>query len=415
LKAVVLAAGKGTRLKPLTSKRPKHLLPVIGLPLLSHLFDRIKDVGITEVIVITKFKEHLIKNFYKKNPIKNLSIKFITQKDQIGTADAFKSAQNHVDDDFLGIYGDLYLTSKVLNEVLNSHRKGENIICSVPVQDPSRYGVLNIKNDFITEIIEKPIQGSEPSNLANAGVYIFNKKVFEYIKETELSERKEYEITDTLRNMIRSGEVVKTVKIKKDEWLDIGLPWNLFEANERALRFEARQIEGKIEENVRLIGKVVVLKGSRIRSGTYIEGPVFIDKESDIGPNSYIRPSSYIGKKTRIGSFCEVKNSIIMDESHIAHLSYIGDSIIGERCNLGAGTITANLRFDKKEIRMNIRGTLVNSRKRKLVTMMGDDAQTGINVGIWPGIKIGNNSWIAPGVTVTRDVPDSTVIRNVHS
>jgi bifunctional UDP-N-acetylglucosamine pyrophosphorylase/glucosamine-1-phosphate N-acetyltransferase len=316
-----------------------------------------------------------------------------------------------VNGEFLGIYGDLFFSHKVLDRVLKTHRKGENIICSVHVDNPSRYGVIKLENETVVDIVEKPQPGEEPSNLANAGIYVLNDKIFDYIEETAPSEREEYEITDSLRKMIRKGEVIKNIKINRDEWLDVGLPWSLLEANERALSSESRRIDGLIEENVSLIGKIVISKGTRIRSGTYIEGPVFIDEESDIGPNCYIRPSSYIGKKTRIGNSCEIKNSIIMNESHVAHLSYIGDSIIGERCNLGAGTITANLRFDKKEIKMTVKGDLINTRRSKLGIIMGDDAQTGISVGIWPGIKIGNGSWIEPGIMVSRDVPDFTVIK----
>ncbi len=411
MKAVVLAAGKGTRLRPLTSNRPKSLLPIGGAPLLSHLLKGLKGAGIKEVLIVTNFKEEMIKGFYQQNPINNLSVNFIKQEREVGTADAFKTARKYVSEEFLGIYGDLFISHNVLDRVLKCHNKGENLICSVHVDNPSRYGVIKIENDRVVDIVEKPRPGEEPSHLANAGIYVLNNKIFEYIDETTPSEREEYEITDTLRAMVRKGEVIKNIEINRDQWLDVGLPWSLLEANERALSSESRRIEGLIEENVRLIGNIVISKGTRIRSGTYIEGPVFIDEESDIGPNCYIRPSSYLGKKTRIGNSCEIKNSIIMDESHVAHLSYIGDSIIGERCNLGAGTITANLRFDKKEIKMTVNEDLINTGRRKLGIIMGDDAQTGINVGIWPGIKIGNGSWIEPGVMVTRDVPESTVIR----
>ncbi|NIU82982.1 MAG: NTP transferase domain-containing protein, partial [Candidatus Thorarchaeota archaeon] len=351
MKAVVLAAGKGTRLRPLTSNRPKSLLPIGGAPLLSHLLNRLKEVGIKEVLIVTNFKEEMIREFYHQNPISNLSVNFIKQEREVGTADAFNTARRYVSEEFLGIYGDLFISHNVLDRVLKNHNKGENLICSVHVDNPSRYGVLKVENDKVVEIVEKPAPGEEPSNLANAGIYFLNDKIFEYVDETVPSEREEYEITDTLRAMVRKGEVIRNIEISRDEWLDVGLPWSLLEANERALSSESRRIEGLVEENVSLFGNIIISKGTRIRSGTYVEGPVFIDEESDIGPNCYIRPSSYIGKKTRIGNSCEIKNSIIMDESHVAHLSYIGDSIIGERCNLGAGTITANLRFDKKEIK----------------------------------------------------------------
>ncbi|RLI17918.1 glucose-1-phosphate thymidylyltransferase, partial [Candidatus Bathyarchaeota archaeon] len=154
---------------------------------------------------------------------------------------------------------------------------------------------------------------------------------------------------------------------------------------------------------------VSVAETARIRSGAYIEGPAFIDEESDIGPNCYIRPCTSIGKKVRIGNACEIKNSIIMDNTHIGHLSYVGDSIIGENCNLGAGTITANYRLDAKTIKMKIKDKVVDSERTKLGAVLGDNVKAGINTLFMPGVKVGCNSWIGPNVVVYRDLPPNTI------
>ena len=166
-----------------------------------------------------------------------------------------------------------------------------------------------------------------------------------------------------------------------------------------------------MEDGVRIHGPVHVEKGARIRSGAYIEGPTYIGPGSDIGPNCYIRPCTSIGSDVRIGNACEVKNSIIMDGSHIAHLSYVGDSVIGEGCNFGAGTTTANIRFDKKNVKMNVKGIRVDSGCRKLGAVVGDNAQTGINVSLLPGIKIGSGAWVAPGLVVQADVPSGYFLK----
>jgi bifunctional UDP-N-acetylglucosamine pyrophosphorylase/glucosamine-1-phosphate N-acetyltransferase len=136
-----------------------------------------------------------------------------------------------------------------------------------------------------------------------------------------------------------------------------------------------------------------------------VEGPAFIDEEADIGPNCYIRPSTSIGRKVRVGNACEIKNSIIMDNTHIGHLSYVGDSIIGERGNLGAGTITANYRLDAGTIKMMVKDKHVDSGRKKLGAVLGDDVKTGINALLMPGIKVGNDSWIGPNLMVQRDLP----------
>jgi bifunctional UDP-N-acetylglucosamine pyrophosphorylase/glucosamine-1-phosphate N-acetyltransferase len=170
-------------------------------------------------------------------------------------------------------------------------------------------------------------------------------------------------------------------------------------------------IEGEVESNAYIVGPVGLAKGARIRSGAYIEGPVVIGEGSDIGPNCYIRPYTSIGARVRIGNACEIKNSIIMDKTHIAHLSYVADSIIGEKCNLGAGTITANLRFDERAIKMMIEDKLVDTGQRKLGAIIGDYVKAGVSVCFMPGVKIGAYSWIGPGVVVYRDLSERTFIR----
>ena len=135
-------------------------------------------------------------------------------------------------------------------------------------------------------------------------------------------------------------------------------------------------------------------------SGTYIEGPVLIGKNCKIGPNAYIRPYTVIGDNCHIGNACEVKASIIMNGSKIPHFNYVGDSIIGENCNLGAGTKVANLRLDEKNIKVPVKNELVDTGRRKLGVIMGDNVHTGINVSIDVGTMIGAYTYIAPGARV---------------
>ena len=416
MKAVVLAAGKGERLIPLTEKRPKHLLPVGGRPLLEWSLAGLKEAGVNEVLLVTHYMEEQIKEHFGDGSSLGLEISYARQDEMRGTADAFRIGKDYVDDEeFIGFYGDLFVQPASLKALLKAHRPGETTLCVVPVADPSQTGVVELEGDLITNIVEKPPPGEEPSNLGNAGMYVFTPEIFQRIEETGLSSRNEYEITDSLKALIESGSTIRGVMLPEDGWLDVGLPWNLLEANSRALSSLESTVEGEVEDGVHILGPVKISEGARVRSGAYIEGPVYIGPGSDIGPNCYLRPSTSIGADTRIGNACEVKNSIVMDGTHIAHLSYVGDSIIGEGCNFGAGTITANIRFDEKNIKVNIKGERVDSGRRKLGTIMGDDVQTGINVSLMPGVKVGSGAWIAPGLTIYRDVPSGSFIRELQS
>jgi bifunctional UDP-N-acetylglucosamine pyrophosphorylase/glucosamine-1-phosphate N-acetyltransferase len=166
-----------------------------------------------------------------------------------------------------------------------------------------------------------------------------------------------------------------------------------------------------VEEGAVLKGAVVVEKGALVRSGAYIEGPVYISEGCDIGPNCYIRPSTCLGPGVRVGASVEVKNSIVMAKSHIPHHNYVGDSLIGERCNLGAGTKVANLRFDDRPIKVPYRGELIDSGRRKLGVIMGDDVKTGINAMIDAGTVIHENSVVGPGAVARGSVgPGSKIL-----
>jgi len=196
--------------------------------------------------------------------------------------------------------------------------------------------------------------------------------------------------------MIDSG-IHMGYQVLDGTWLDIGRPWDMLDANMEYLKTISKDILGEVEDDVHIHGPVIVSKGARVRSGAYIEGPVIIGPDCDIGPNCYIRPYTSMGRGVRIGNAVEVKASIIMDRTHVGHLSYVGDSIIGSDCNFGAGTKVANLRHDGANIKVMIKGILIDSGRRKLGTIMGDNVHTGINSMLNVGSMIEPDTNIHPG------------------
>lgn len=410
MKGVVLAAGLGVRLKPFTLTRPKVMIPVGGAPLLEWTLRRLRGAGVREILIITHHMDNLIKDYFGSGSKLGLKLIFARQERVLGTADAFRVAEDFVEgEEFLGLNGDLYLSPGTIERVLEGHREGEVTMAVVPVETPSRYGIVTLEGGLVRGLVEKPEPGREPSRLANAGIYIFPHWIFEWIRRTPSSSRGEYEITESLRMMMEAGETIRAVEIAPDSWLEIGYPWKLLEANERILRTLEHRVEGDLEGGAVIISPVRIGKGTRVRSGSYIEGPVLIGEGCDIGPNCYIRPHTSIGSGVRVGNGCEVKNSIVMDGTHISHLCYVGDTVIGERCNLGAGTITANLRFDGRDVEVRVEDRVISSGRRKLGAFIGDEAQTGVNVSLMPGVKIGPRAWIAPGLTVYEDIPEGVL------
>lgn len=405
MKAIVLAAGQGKRLCPFTQTRPKHMIPIAGRPLLEHLLISLRENEVKDVVLVVGYLGEQIQKFLGDGSDFGMKIEYATQDKIEGTASAIKVAKEYISEDkYLVVNGDLYVSSNAVKEVLSQTRSSEMLVSVVPVSFPERYGVVEISSDTIKNIIEKPSSENKVSLLVNAGMYVLSKDVFRWINRTSRSNRQEYEITATIQNMIDNGFTFKPVLIEPNDWLDIGRPWDLLRALERILTKEDLTNYGEIEKGVVLSGPIGIAKNARIRSGTYIEGPVYIDIGSDIGPNCYIRPYTSIGSRCRIGNACEVKNSLLFEDIHIAHLSYIGDSVIGANCNFGAGTITANLRLDDETVKVRVKNTLEDSGLKKVGAFIGDEVKTAINVNLMPGVKIGSGAWIGPNMSVYSDI-----------
>lgn len=415
MKAVILAAGEGQRLRPLTYTRPKHMIPIGGRPILEHLMNALKAIDLEEILVVVNYRADAIKGYFGDGSNFGVKIRYVHQVETRGTADAILAVEGHVEEPFLAVNGDLLISSNIVKPVIDAFMKGEAdaVVAAAMVERPEHFGVLKVDGGRLLGIVEKP-PSEAAGRLVNAGIYVFSPEIFDYIRLTGPSERGELEITDSLRLMVEGGRRVMVVEVPREEWLDIGRPWDLLEANMRALKIIEPKILGEVEDGAHIKGPVFIGGGSIVRSGSYIEGPVFIGEGSDIGPNCYIRPHTSIGRNVRVGNACEIKNSILMDNVHVGHLSYVGDSIIGEGCNLGAGFISANLRFDKKTVRMRIKGEEVDTGRVKMGVVIGDGVLTGIGALFMPGVTVGCNSWIGPNVVVYEDVPPYTILMLVQ-
>jgi bifunctional UDP-N-acetylglucosamine pyrophosphorylase/glucosamine-1-phosphate N-acetyltransferase len=410
-KAALLTAGESTRMMPLTANMPKHLLHVAGKPLVFHTLEALRDAGIKETLMIVGYRREELKEGIDSVDWSPMSISYVEQKKRRGTAHAAGHAREFAGDEHLIVMnGDILMGPDAFQGLIQHHRKGgyELTLTVFPIDDPSPYGVVAVKDGQATALIEKPSKEQMVSNLVNVGMYAAGPSLWESIENTELSPRDEYEITDSIMMLIKSGNV-GAFSIPS-WWLDIGKPWDLLEANEKILSTMSGRISGDVEKGVTLKGEVIVEKGATIRSGAYIEGPVFIGENSVVGPNCYIRPHTSLSRGVKVGNGCEVKNSLIMDGSSVGHLSYVGDSVIGRKVNFGAGTITANLRHDDLAVSVTVKGERMSSGRRKLGAIVGDDVKTGIGTLLAPGVVLHQGARTGIGVIVERDVTPGKLV-----
>ena len=396
-------------MRPLTLTKPKTMLPVAGKPIIQYNIESLKNNGITDILLIVRYKEEIVKSYFGDGSDFGVNISYKTQKDFLGTANAISYAKDFIDDSIIVLNGDIILDEEIICEMIEKYDglTPDTLMLLTEVEDPSAFGVVEIEDGNIKSIVEKPKREEAPSNLVNAGIYIFNEDIFDKIEKTEISQRGEYEITDSVSMQIQDNKAVVGHKTSKD-WIDVGRPWELIEVNEGLISELKTQIKGKIEDGAFIHGEVFLDEGSVIKAGVYIEGNVYIGKNCDIGPNSYIRGNTYFGDNVHVGNAVEIKNSIIMENTNVSHLSYVGDSVIGSGCNIAAGTNIANLRFDNATIKTKIKNQKIDSGRRKLGAIIGDSVKTGINSSFSPGVKIGHNSTIGSGVLLYEDLPSDT-------
>jgi UDP-N-acetylglucosamine diphosphorylase/glucosamine-1-phosphate N-acetyltransferase len=410
MKAVVLAAGEGRRMWPLAAHKPKHLLPIAGRPIISYILKALAENSVTDVVLVVGFKRGLIESALGDGANFGVHIEYVDQPRWIGTASALRLAREAVGDElFLAIYGDLWVNKSAVQAVLEASEECPKVMGVVRVSNPSEFGVVKLRGSRLASVREKP-KSSRSEAWVNTGIYVLDGEVFGAIEKTPKSQRGEYELTSSLQFLLNHGIEIRGAAIEREDWMDLGRPWELLEANERILANLPHQISGRVEQGAVLKGPIWLEENASIKSGSYIEGPVYIGRGSSIGPNARIRPSTSIENDALVGTSCEVKNSIIMGGTKVPHLSYVGDSVIGENCNLAAGTITGNIRLNQETIRVKVKGRLQSTGRKKLGVIMGDSVQTGINVNLMPGVRIGSGSFVGPGTVLLNDVESGEVV-----
>ena len=411
MQAVILTAGEGTRMRPLTLTRPKTMLPVAGKPILQHTLEALTDNGVCEIVMITGYHEEAVRDHFGDGSDFGAEISYIRQEERLGTAHAIGHASEVIEDDFIALNGDIIIDPLLIDDLISEYlkRSPETLMVLREVDNPGPFGAVKLDGDRVTEIIEKPGPGTDAGNLINTGIYVFSPAIFDYIERTPLSGRGEYEITDSIMMQV-SDDLPVTGLVSGRDWIDVGRPWELLDAGEKLMKDLESSFEGEVEDGVTIHGPVVIGPGTIIRSGTYIQGPVYIVRDCDIGPNSYLRAYTCIGNGVSVGNAVEIKNSIIMDGTNVNHLSYVGDSVIGMNCNIGAGTNIANLQFNDGPVKMKVKEESVNTGRRKLGAVFGDGVKTGVNSSFNPGVKIGKNSCIGPGCVIYEDVPSDKLL-----
>jgi len=412
MKVVFLCGGVGKRMFPITED--KFLLDFMGKPLLEHQVELACKAGLQNFVIVgNPGNIQRIKQI--AGAIIGAKFEFVIQSQPLGIADALKSAAHILDSAVLVVNPNDVFDGAAYQALLDAYRSRAAtsyiIGYEVPQYFPGGYLAVNEKNE-LTRIVEKPEPGTEPSNLVNILLHLHTdmQRLFEYIDIVRTTRDDVYECA--MDGMVRHAYKIKVVRYN-GFWAPIKYPWHIFDI----VRYFLDASEGKIDpslsisERATLAGKAIIGKNVRILENAVVRGPVYIGPNTVIGNGALVREYSHIGANCVVGFSTEIKGSYTGDDCWF-HSSYIGDSIIGNRCSFGAGSVTANFRFDRADIPVKYAEQKVSTGRDHFGAIIGDNCKTGINSGILPGRKVGPNSIVGSHVCLASDLEPDTIVLN---
>lgn len=334
MKGLILAGGTGSRLRPLTYTANKHLIPIANKPILFYGIEALRDAGIKDIgIILGTNDPEAVKKAVGNGSEFGVSITYIFQGEPKGIAHAVYCAKDFIgDNDFLLYLGDNTLKNGVKDLVEDFEKtKPDASIFLCEVKNPERFGIVEMDgNGKIIRLVEKPKKPK--SNLALIGVYLFRPSIFKVIEDLKPSGRGELEITDAIDKLVQAKKNVKS-HIVVGWWKDTGRPEDILDVNRLVLDDIRTVNKGKIEDDVKIHGRVFIDEGTIIREGSVIKGPIIIGKNCEIGPNTYIGPYTSIGDNTIIKNG-DIEDSIVLGESEIDCEKKIINSLIGKNSTI---------------------------------------------------------------------------------
>jgi UDP-N-acetylglucosamine diphosphorylase/glucosamine-1-phosphate N-acetyltransferase len=410
VQAVILAGGAGERAFPLSTGKPKPMFEFLGKPLLQYVIENLREAGIEELIVVTGPDDLAIRDYFGSGGEFEVRIRYTTQEKPLGMANALQTAEQLLDDRFFMLNGNDIFEPYLLRNVMEKAEAtgGDLVLVGREMEHPWKFGVFKFEDGKVTAVIEKPPKGEEPSKTVVVGVYFFSRLIFDYVARSPLTN---YQLEIAYQSLIDEGNVEFVPYDGVFE--SFKHPWDLLRINEHLMdRFvtEPRiSDEAQISDRAVIVGNVVIEDGVRVFEHAVIRGPAYVGPNSVIGNNVLMWNYSSVGANSVVGFSSEIKHSLIGNNCWI-HMSYLGDSIVSDNCAFGAGTITANFRFDEAEVPVRVKGESVSSGTDKLGVIMGENCKTGCNATLMPGVKVGPHSIVGPGVVLYDDLaPDSIV------
>ncbi|GAE87947.1 sugar phosphate nucleotidyltransferase [Acetivibrio straminisolvens] len=326
MKALFLAGGFGTRLRPITNDLPKPMVPIMGKPLLERNIERLKSYGIDEIVLSTCYKPHKIDKYFEDGEKFGAKINYITEEEPLGTAGAIKNAEKFLSDTFLVFNADILSDIDIADMIRFHKEKGAMATIAVTrVDNPSAYGVIEHDDDsFITAFKEKPKPHESKSNLINAGVYIFEREILNHIPggRAVSIERETYPL------LLEKGFKM-AVYDKCSYWLDLGTPGKYLKVHKDILKGLVPIGNYDFGEN-----RVFISESAKVDRSANIRGPVYIGENVVIGPSAVVGPNTVLFDNAFVGVGAKVEDSVVWDNVNVEKGAKVMNSVIMSNCTI---------------------------------------------------------------------------------
>ncbi len=408
MKALVLTAGEGQRLRPLTTNRSKSMLMIAGRPVLQYIIDSLIENDIRDIVIVVGHgREDLIDHFQMGGD-QGVRIRYMIQHKQEGVEHAILTAKEELEgeDKFLLVNGDVLVEPEMVTRTLSNHETmgGEVTMLVTLVSNPEQFGTVKISSNGIVEkLVEKGGPDRYVSNYAVAGVSVFSTKVLPLLEKHGSMEL-------AFEEFIKDGNQVSATVWEK-EWAEFTWPWDILAANrivmDRMLKGKGSYIaeSANVHPSVVIEGSVYIDEGSIIRPNTTLRGPIYIGKNVYVGNNSLIRDYTTLCDGVRIGYSVETRNTMVFERVNVGRMTYLADSIIGADTCIEAGVQLWNWRPGSEPLYLTKDSEKVQIPQRKFGVIVGDNVVIGVNASIYPATRIGEDSVISAGCVVQEDIP----------
>ena len=386
---VVLAAGEGTRLRPLTANRPKTMLPAADRPVLEHVLDVLVECGIERLCLVVGYRRERVQEHFGHD-YRDVPITYIHQNKQLGSAHALQCAADEVDGPILVLNGDRVIDERIVEDVLDGFDGGP-ALAALEHPTPSEYGAVRAERGRLTEFIEKP--ETDDFRLINAGVYAFNEAIFAAIERTP-RRAGELQLPDVIATLMHDGPVraIETDGL----WVDATYPWDLLYLT-RELLSRGRISQPESEP------KTWVAESARVHPDATLQPPVVVGPDAEIAAGAVLGPNVAVGRNATVGANATLQDALLDSDCRIGPGTTLLDCVAGETATVGAGTVVSGGPGD-----VRVGDTVFEAQR--LGAVIADRVSVGGGVTFASGTLVGANVDIGAGVHASGTIPDDTEV-----